>query len=648
MQQTLHGINTRLIQNTSDGWRMAAIALAIFALGALSAVTAAPVLAAEAQSANGTRGSRVVDGGGAVWTFDAGRTLRNGQWVAGGAGQEYLYVNLSVYVLSSGFVWRWHGSGWEFSGTNVPAIEARTTTTTGGSSSGLRQVTTAGSIGGGSNELLVEAASGFNVGDWVIVEIGKEPGQGQRGTRGVGGTWPSRSYPTESALRSDGAPNGQFAWAEDSGEVFWRVSGVWYNVGPGRNDTLGSGSYYLGKAVPRSLQARISAINGNRLTLDRSAAVSVSGANVYLDTAPILNNLIANGGSLSLPAGRFPTGGVVYVQDRGGFVLSGEGKDQTTIFSPKGVPSAMIQVFNAPNTTIRDFTIEGNFRDQGFGLNWGGSTPPGTGEPVTDNSAPPGATFGRGILFTAGAQNGIAQDMRVVDVAQHALGVFYAENVWGRRIENIQNDPMRQYITWQIQWSDTTGGGCEDCAVRSAYLIPGYEAFRSANVQFIRARGTNALFAMNGSGGWFIVDSELRLTANSLLSGTAVTPFHPIIDVSSNIGITPQVSMGGTIRNVSMIQEGYVNAANDTLGGILIHETNPDIRVESSSYSAPNYLPGPGGTTYGAIGLNSKGPNTVVNGMRVTGSAIAHLANIIVERGSGQNCVAERVLGCSR
>ena len=308
----------------------------------------------------------------------------------------------------------------------------------------------------------------------------------------------------------------------------------------------------------------------------------------------------------------------------------------------------MIQVFNAPNTTIRDFTVEGNFRDQGYGLNWVGSTPAGTWEPVTDNSAPPGATFSRGILFTAGAQNSVAQDMRVIDVAQHALGVIYAENVWGRRIENIQNDPMRQYITWQIQWSDTTGGGCEDCEVRSAYLIPGYEAFRSANVQFIRARGTNALFAMNGSGGWFIVDSELRLTANSLLPGLAVTPFHPIIDVSSNVGITPQVSMGGTIRNVTMIQEGYVNAANDTLGGILIHENNPDIRVESSSYSAPDYQPGPGGTTYGAIGLNSKGPNTTVNGMQVTGSAISHLANIIVERGSGQNCVAQVVLGCSR
>jgi hypothetical protein len=625
------------------------LALTICVLSALVTFTDSAT-AAEAPSANGTRGARVVDGGGAVWTLDGGRTLRNGAWVAGGAGQEYLYVNLSVYILSSGNIWRWHGSGWDYAGTNVGAIEALVSTTVGGGGpGGLREVVTEGAISGGSSELFVGSAGGFSVGDWVIVEIGREPGQGQPGTRGVGGTWPSKSYSSEGELVSDGSQSeGQFAWAEDTGDVFWRRDGRWYNLRPGRPNTIGGGAYYLGRAVPRSLQARITAINGNTITLDRQAAVSVAGANVYLDTAPILNRLIATGAGLSLPAGRFPTGGVVHIQDRPGFELSGQGKDQTTIYSPKGVPSAMIQVFNSPNTVVRDFTLQGNFRDQGFGLNWDGSTSAGTFEPVSDQSAVPGAAYSRGILFFAGAHNSVAQDVRVIDVAQHALGVIYAENVWGRRVENIQNDPLRHYITWQIQWSDTTGGGCEDCEVRSTYLIPGFEAFRSANVQFIRNKGVNATFAMNGSGGWFIVDTELRVTANSLVPGGAVNTAFPLLGVSTNIGVTPHVSLGGTIRNVTMIQEGYVNASNDTLGGILIEENNPDIRVESSAYSAPDYSPAPGGATFGAIGLNSKGVNTTVNGMRVTGTAIPHLANIIVERGSGQGCVAAVVRGCSQ
>ena len=57
-----------------------------------------------------------------------------------------------------------------------------------GGAADLRQVASKGSIAAQSNQLTVSSASGFNVRDWVIVEIGNEAGQGRRGTRGVGGT----------------------------------------------------------------------------------------------------------------------------------------------------------------------------------------------------------------------------------------------------------------------------------------------------------------------------------------------------------------------------------------------------------------------------------------------------------------------------
>ena len=78
----------------------------------------------------------------------------------------------------------------------------------------------------------------------------------------------------------------------------------------------------------------------------------------------------------------------------------------------------------------------------------------------------------------------------------------------------------------------------------------------------------------------------------------------------------------------------------------MIQQNNPDIRIESSSYSAPDYRRP--GHTYGAIGLHSKGANTTVNGMRVTGKAIPISPTSTIERGSGQGCVAEVVVGCSR
>jgi hypothetical protein len=539
------------------------------------------------------------------------------------------------------------------SSTRVSTSGTQVTTSTHGAtnySGGLRTAITSGSISGGSNQLEVDSASGFEVGDWVIVEIGKEAGQGRRGTRGVGGTWPAKSYRTEAELLSDkGQPNRLFAWAEDTGYAYWWLDGQWYDLAPNRPNTFYTGQYYLGKAVPRSLQARITAIDGRRLTLDKSAVVSSEGANVYLDTAPILSNIIANSGKLSLPAGNFPTGGVVWIKDKSGFELSGDGKDHTTIYSPKGVPSAMIQAYNAEKTLVRDLTLQGNFRDEGFGLNWTGSTTAGTNQPVTEYDVPQGSGFPRGILFHVGSHDSEVKDVRVIDVSQQAVGVMFADNVWARRVVNIQNDLLRQYVQWQFQWADSTGGGCEDCEVRSTYVISGFEAFKAANVQFIRPKGVNAMFAMNGSGGWIIADADLRFTPNSLHPESdryQASPWHAVINVNTNIGITPQVALGGTIRNVTIIQSGYLNANNDSLQGIAVNAKNPDIRIEGAAYYAPDYNAST--VSNGALGVNSTGPSTTINGALVIGKPQPGRANIFVMNGSGQNCSADVIEGCSR
>ena len=52
-------------------------------------------------SPNGTRGKQVVDSTGGVWTFDGTKTLRNGVWMDAGNASEYLYVNSTVYAITS-------------------------------------------------------------------------------------------------------------------------------------------------------------------------------------------------------------------------------------------------------------------------------------------------------------------------------------------------------------------------------------------------------------------------------------------------------------------------------------------------------------------------------------------------------------------
>jgi hypothetical protein len=512
----------------------------------------------------------------------------------------------------------------------------------------VRRAATTGSIEAKSAQLNVASATGFKVGDWVIVEIGKEHGLGRRGTRGVGGTWPAKSFETEAQLLADKTqPEKLFAWAEDTGYVFWWLQGKWFNLAPNRPNTFYTGQYYLGKAIPRSLQARVLRITGNTLTLDKVAAATTSGANVYLDTAPIINELIVDSASVTLTAGSYPLGGVVWVRNKAAFVLAGEGQDRTTLYSPKGVPSAMIQVRGSPRTVVRDLTLQGNFRDEGFGLNWTGSTPAATGNPVTETMVPQGAGFPSGILFHTGSHDSLAQDIRVIDVAQQAVGVSFADNVWARRIENVQNDLLRQYVQWQFQWADTTGGGCDRCEVRSTYVIPGFEAFKSTGVQFLKPKGTNALMALNASGGWLIEDAFLRFTPNSLHPESdriAASPHHGVINVATNAGLLRQVAMGGTIRRTIIVQEGYLNSNNDTLQGIIVNAENPNIRIENVAYYAPDFKAP--SVSNGARGLNSTGLNTSVKDILVVGKSQPGRDNVFIQRGRGENCVALVVVGC--
>src|SRR5262245_60977344 len=140
----------------------------------------------------------------------------------------------------------------------------------------LKDLSTTGSISSGSNQLTLESNPGFQVGDQVIVEIGTESGQGQRGTVGVGGTWPALSY-ADSAERIAApppAPN-TFAWDRDTGNVFQWLDGAW--------DQWPANYYYISEAVPRSLVATIQAINGSVITLDKTASATATDANVYYD-----------------------------------------------------------------------------------------------------------------------------------------------------------------------------------------------------------------------------------------------------------------------------------------------------------------------------------------------------------------------------
>ena len=147
---------------------------------------------------------------------------------------------------------------------------------------GAKNARTTGTIAAGSTSLNVADPSDFAVGDYVIVEIGGESGAGRRGTSGVGGAWPSLSYPNLATMHADtGKPEKTYCWDRSSGDVYIFASNGWVH----RDDGGGpyNQAYYTAKALPKALSAKIVAISGKVVTLDNPAIESTTKASVYVD-----------------------------------------------------------------------------------------------------------------------------------------------------------------------------------------------------------------------------------------------------------------------------------------------------------------------------------------------------------------------------
>jgi hypothetical protein len=569
---------------------------------------------------------------------------------------------------------------------------------------GFRAIQTTGSINAGSNTLMLAEPTTFAVGDYVIVEIGKEPGAGMRGTKGVGGTWPARSYPDLATMQADTSQaDGTYAWREDTGDVLrfasasssWAVGGYsWYTLGTAQwgQDVYGR-KYYPAKAIPRALQARVIAVSNNvtTLTLDQTAAVSVSGANVYLDVGPIINFLTGLdiwykfGGiagdlrlftpanmQVPIPAGTYAIGGAIIIgQGRSNNVFYGQGSSTTTLFTPKGMASAGIQL-NGTSNTVRDLHLTGNFGDNGFGLNWATTLIPfgygstgmeethtSNGSAVTESFIPQGVGFPVGIFMT-GAHLKV-QDVKVSNVWWAATGAQYCNDCWAYRVASDVTDPFQTYIQWQFEWGNSLGGGCVDCVVTSPrWLIPGFAIALSKNTQFIRPKGINAVFDSNSSGGFLFQDPQTTIKAMSQFSTSSFSAMGWIMNINSNLANSfhtnltdPLLKLGGEIVNPHFVVEGPINASNNGLPGIVIGAYTPNVTVTGGYIEGPNWAAP--STINTPVGIVSQGTNTVIDGVRVVGTVKPDLfprANIALFGGGAsatgtqvvRNCIADLIL----
>jgi hypothetical protein len=535
---------------------------------------------------------------------------------------------------------------------------------------GMRSIQTTGTIAAGSSTLVLAASQNLRVGDFIIVEIGSEAGAGARGTIGVGGVWPALHYATTAALLAGTPAVNTFAWAEDTGEVWRYENAVWTQTFIGNYTLTYQILYYPGKAVPRSLHARITGIAGTTITLDTAATVSATNANVYLDNQLYFNDLVQTPRlpsfsaimptslEIVIPAGSYALAGTILGQlHSGGWTIRGEGQGISILFSPKGVRGAGIRLQAFPNVMIRDFTLSGNAGLEGFGLGWyttletipaSSSTTQydASGLIIVDRRT--GSTietdlgaewFSPGIKIYE-SNNATVQDITVNNVFTGAPGFQNLDNGWAYRCTANVTFPMQSYTQWQMFWTETKGGGCQDCIVNGAYMTPAFSAFAATGTQFIRSMAINGGIDINNVGGWLHQDTKITVTSGS---GAPVWSINqPLMSISTATG-SDLVAAGGTVDNINITIEGYLNANNDILTGINITQQIVNIQITGGSYVAPDYAAP--STLVGPQGIRAQGRNIQVSGFTSCGRLSRRPnnwlhANIGISNGSVINSTA--------
>jgi hypothetical protein len=506
--------------------------------------------------------------------------------------------------------------------------------------------------GVGLNKITLTSNPGFQVNDYIIVEVGGEAGAGLRGTMGVGGTWPALSY-ADATARAAGTPAANtYAWQRDTGDVWRYDDSVWTQIA--------ASDYYIAKAIPKALCARITGIAGLVLTLDATASTETTAANVYYDNERYWDALGQSGSGATptdntyiIPAGSFAFGSYMRLNDHNGWTLRGQGMNSSELFSPRGCPSLHLSLQGCDSITVRDFAVRGNAKLNGFGLAWYR-----VNASVSETSVAQGDGYPRGVYFVQNT-GGLAHRIKVTDAFQVAIGTSSSDYVWAKECQVYVTDPIPRYIQWQLLWADSTGGGTIDCSIDCNYLTGGCEIFRSDKVSHIRPTLRNCSMSCNSAGQWLLDEPTITFEALTQYSEGAHSESNPIINVNANIQppsrLLPQ---GGIIRNPRITVEGYMNATNDMPAAIVVNNTCDNVSILGGYHNNPENgglidyqvdYASPGNVNYSCVGIiNDNAKRLLVDGIRVIGTVEgSSYKNINCAPSSGivRNCVADQISG---
>ena len=569
---------------------------------------------------------------------------------------------------------------WTGQSTTVRATKTLTAAVTmsavSATDEGFKALQTTGSITSGSNSLTVASATGFTVGDYIIVEIGTEAGLGARLTVGVGGTWPTLTYANAAARTADTSQaNNTFAADLDTGKVYRFVSGAWTRYGDDQQ-------YYTAYMMPKALLTTITNISGNTLTLATNASATATNANVYFDNRPAWSR--ATQGSVSFPDPTpFLNAHVTFPEGTFAFsdwlslpgtlqtVLEGAGKTLTHFKSPRGCYPFQLYVSGAgPDANsyihLKNIHFLSNFKDEGWHLGVGP-------ELVGLVGATQQPTFSTGVFFQATGKVTV-ESCKFTNPAIRAIACQSTNDIYCYDTDVISEEGHLGYLQWLFQFAGGVRSAMIDCTVTSSHMLGGFESFSHRNIQMVRCVGINACFAING-GGPFVIDSCSNTTTANSQKTDGTDPLLPVqfwnrlsegfISINTN-ATGAYAAAGGWVRNCNYTQEAYFDANNDILRAITIAsgyvraDGNPSVLITGGyplNPSAGGLIAHPG-YTLTALGADNGGAGVIsdgkfhIRGVRFTGALAptpGFFRSPISMSGNGriENCVVDATVATS-
>lgn len=450
---------------------------------------------------------------------------------------------------------------------------------------GLKTLTATGSMSAASTTLTLTSNPGFAIGDPIIVVIGGESGAGERGTRGVGGQWPTLTYANATARNADTSQaTNKVAGQLDNGLTYQWNGSAWVTYDYG---TLGTGNINS-RILPKSLITTITNVSGTTLTLADASTVATTGALVVYNNATRLEAEIGfnytgagiptyvNNKTIYWPEGTWYVGqNQSYIAMMGGSVgwtLRGAGRDSTTIKAPLGVSVLKIREENKTNCTIERIEFFGNYRgDKGFVL-WYDSNDVQLQGGFSD-------------IASVTSTNFVIQECRFINtqVGQSGTNPVFED------IECQSEAGWLGYSGWQIALPNATGGRANNIVIDNPYPITAAEFFGGSDNQFTNVTITNGLFSCNSTSNWLVDNISITIEEDCAEDPTYdwVLDNLSILSINSNQSGDGVSSTTGTLQNFN-ITLNYSNSSNHLFRAISLSGNNDDITISGDFPAKPN------------------------------------------------------------